>query len=155
MALHDIPNERLYKDFLSTLSESIMLWYQKLRNRSIESFNQLSKVFLGHFSIRRTWRNILTNKQREWETLREYSTRFIIEDLTIQNLDDMVAATMFVDDVTTKCKVYFIKTHSVGLIMMPGALFSLYVVWVSIGIMRCNIKRSKLPKSGCQLPLIF
>jgi CRISPR/Cas system CMR-associated protein Cmr1 (group 7 of RAMP superfamily) len=79
MDLQAVPDELMCRAFSITLKGLTRKWFDTLRSGTIDSFNELSKQFLGQFISGRTHRKscvyLLTIKQREMKTLREYIPR--------------------------------------------------------------------------------
>ena len=71
----------------------------KLLKSSVDSFEQLSNAYLRHFvggqRLKRPADCLLTIKQGEKETLRLYMTRFTLETLEVDEVDDKVQLTTF------------------------------------------------------------
>ena len=78
----------------TTLKGVAREWFTKLPTLSIDSFEQLSNAFLGHFvggqCPKRLAEHLLTIRQREKETLRSYVKRFTLETLEVDEADDKV-----------------------------------------------------------------
>lgn len=54
MHLHDVPDEVMYKAFLSNLKGLARKWFRNLKMSIINSFVELSQSFMRHF-IKRRW----------------------------------------------------------------------------------------------------
>ena len=71
----------------------------KLPKSSVDSFEQLSNAYLRHFvggqRPNRPAYYLLTIRQGEKETLRSYMTRFTLETLEVDEVDDKVQLTTF------------------------------------------------------------
>ena len=85
--------------FPATIRGAAREWFSKLLVASIDNFGQLSDSFVRHFiggqRHKRLTSYLLTIKQQEGETLREYVRRFNKEVLEIGKGDDQVIMTTF------------------------------------------------------------
>jgi len=99
LGLQQPPNEILCRSFPTTLKGAAREWFTKLPKSSIESFEQLSDVFLRHFIIeqlpKRPPDHLLTIRQVEKETSRSYVKQFTLETLEVDETGDMVQLTTF------------------------------------------------------------
>ncbi|XP_059639766.1 uncharacterized protein LOC132282162 [Cornus florida] len=95
MHLHAMPDEIMCRAFPITLKGSTRVWFNKLKPGIIETFEELSKGFVGHFIAgqrhRRPATHLLTVKQQKGESLRDYISRFNTEMLQVEEADDKVA----------------------------------------------------------------
>ena len=80
MMLQGHSDEVMYKAFSATLKGSARSWYRNLSLRSIDSFDNLSKLFVTNFmSYRGRQKNsshLFTVHQKETESLKDYVKRF-------------------------------------------------------------------------------
>ena len=80
LGLQQPPDEILYRSFPTTLKGATREWFTKLPTSSIDSFEQLSNAFLGHFvrgqRPKRPADHLLIIRQGEKETLRSYMKCF-------------------------------------------------------------------------------
>ncbi|XP_022159250.1 uncharacterized protein LOC111025663 [Momordica charantia] len=85
--------------FQIALTDSARLWYRRLPARSISTYSQLRKEFISQFSSRhydrKTATHLATIRQKEGETLREYVTRFLEEQLKVAHCSDDSAMCYF------------------------------------------------------------
>ncbi|XP_059654271.1 uncharacterized protein LOC132300988 [Cornus florida] len=106
----NVPNdqERLVALELQvqTLNQgSARVWFNKLKPGTINTFEELSKLFVSHFIAsqrhRRPATYLLTVKQQKGESIREYITRFNTEMLQAEEMDDKVALIAFIGGLQT------------------------------------------------------
>ncbi|XP_065626168.1 uncharacterized protein LOC136066190 [Quercus suber] len=99
LGLQQPPDEILCRSFPTTLRGAAREWFTKLPTSSIDTFEQLSNAFLGHFiggqRPKRTADHLLTIRQGEKETLRSYVKRFTRETLEVDKANDMVQLMTF------------------------------------------------------------
>ncbi|XP_059650655.1 uncharacterized protein LOC132296472 [Cornus florida] len=105
MHLHAMPDEIMCRAFPTTLKGSARVWFNKLKPGTIETFEELSKGFVGHFIAgqrhRRPATHLLTVKQQKGESLRDYISRFNTEMLQVEEADDKVALAAFMGGLQT------------------------------------------------------
>ncbi|XP_059669890.1 uncharacterized protein LOC132315551 [Cornus florida] len=105
MHLHAMPDEIMCRAFPTTLKGSARVWFNKLKPGTIETFEELSKGFVGHFIAgqrhRRPATYLLTVKQQKGESLRDYISRFNTEMLQVEETDDKVALAAFMGGLQT------------------------------------------------------
>ena len=93
------PDEVICKSFPATFKGTAGVWFNKLPAASIAYFDQLSDSFVCHFiggqRHKRPTSYMLTIKQQEGETLREYVKCFNKAVLKIDEADDQVIMTTF------------------------------------------------------------
>ena len=91
--------EVICKSFFATLIGVVRVWFSKLPASSIANFEQLSDPFVRHFikgqRHKRPTSYLLTIKQQEGESLREYMKHFNKAVLEIDEVDDQVIMTTF------------------------------------------------------------
>ena len=97
--LQQTPNKEICRSFPTTLRGATRVWFSKLSSSSIANFEQLRDSFARHF-IGGQWHKrptsyLLTIKQQEGETLREYVKCFNKAVLEIDELYDQVIMTSF------------------------------------------------------------
>jgi len=92
LSLQQTPEEVICRTFLATLKGATWVWFSKLLAAFIANFDQLSDSFVRHFiggqCYRRPTSYLLTVKQQEGETLREYVKRFNKVVLEIDKADE-------------------------------------------------------------------
>ncbi|XP_075663048.1 uncharacterized protein LOC142632553 [Castanea sativa] len=97
--LQQTPYKVICRTFLAILRRAAKVWFSKLPATSIANFNQLSDSFVCHFirgqCHKRLTSYLLTIKQQEGETLREYVKRFNKAVLEIDEANDQVIMTTF------------------------------------------------------------
>ncbi|XP_059663782.1 uncharacterized protein LOC132309495 [Cornus florida] len=105
MYLHVMPDEIMCRAFPTTLKGSARVWFNKLKPGTIETFEELSKRFVGHFIAgqrhRRPATYLLTVKQQKGESLRDYICHFNTEMLQVEEADDKVALAAFMGGLQT------------------------------------------------------
>ena len=99
MSLQQTPNEVICRTFPATLRGAAWVWFNKLLAASIANFNQLSDSFVRHFiggqHHKRPTSYLITMKQQDGETLRDYVKKFNKVDLEIDEADEQVIMTTF------------------------------------------------------------
>ncbi|XP_023889848.1 uncharacterized protein LOC112001909 [Quercus suber] len=97
--LQQTPDEVICRLFPTTLRGAARVWFSKLPASSIENFEQLSDSFVHHFidgqRHKRPTSYLLTVRQQEGESLRDYVKRFNKAVLEIDEADDQVIITTF------------------------------------------------------------
>ena len=97
--LQQILDEVICSSFLATLRRATRVWFSKLPTSSIMSFEQLSDSFVRNFigvqHHKRPTSYLLTIKQQEAKSLREYVKHFNKDVLKIDEVDDQVIMTIF------------------------------------------------------------
>nr|POE61488.1 hypothetical protein CFP56_46518 [Quercus suber] len=97
--LQQTPDEVICRSFLATLRGAARVWFSKLPESSIENFEQLSDSFVRHFIGRQRHKRptsyLLTIRQQEGESLRDYVKRFNKAVLEIDKADDQVIMMTF------------------------------------------------------------
>ena len=87
------------RSFPATLRGAVRVWFNKLPASSIANFEQLSDSFIRHFiggqHHKRPTSYLLTVRQQERESLRDYVKRFNKAVLEIDEADDQVIMTTF------------------------------------------------------------
>ncbi|XP_059658660.1 uncharacterized protein LOC132304983 [Cornus florida] len=105
MHLHAMPDEIMCRAFPTTLKGSARVWFNKLKPGTIETFEELSKRFIGHFIAgqkhRRPATYLLTVKQQKGESLRDYIGCFNTEMLQVEEADGKVALAAFMGGLQT------------------------------------------------------
>nr|XP_025617038.1 uncharacterized protein LOC112709366 [Arachis hypogaea] len=90
MYLMDASDATCCKAFPTTLTKTVIKWFDSLPPRSITSFNDLARKFLARFSIQKDKAkhapSLLGIKQGDRESLRSYNERFNKACLDIHNL---------------------------------------------------------------------
>ncbi|KAF5450115.1 hypothetical protein F2P56_030491 [Juglans regia] len=94
MTLHNFPREVACRAFPLTLKGSARVWVGSLAPRSIDSFGELTRLFLTQFmaSSRRRCPSayLLTIKQGEDESLKIYLSRLNKECMIIEDQDEKI-----------------------------------------------------------------
>ncbi|XP_050248883.1 uncharacterized protein LOC126696142 [Quercus robur] len=94
--LQQTPDEVICRSFPATLKGAARVWFSKLPTSSITNFEQLSDSFVRHFiRHKRPTSFLLTVRQQERESLRDYVERFNKAVLEINEADDQVIMTTF------------------------------------------------------------
>ena len=97
MKLQGASGAAMCRAFSLTLTGAAGRWYRKLRPGSISSFAQLSQIFINQFAGDRDHQlpstHLLSVKQRKYESLKDYITRFNKEAVRVENYTDIVALT--------------------------------------------------------------
>ena len=97
MLLHGATDGVLCRAFSTTLRKAARLWFSELRPSSVHSFEQLDSQVIAHFiSSHRQRRGsdaLISIKQKENESLRDFIQRFNAATLEITDLDQTVAMT--------------------------------------------------------------
>lgn len=95
MQLHGIPDQILCRAFSTTPKKTASEWYHQLAPNSMRTFDELARLFCGHFVGRcwtkRTPEYLLTIKQGTGESLRNYLQHFNKEALRVEGLTDKEA----------------------------------------------------------------
>ncbi|XP_015386823.1 uncharacterized protein LOC107177480 [Citrus sinensis] len=85
----------LYRAFPLTLVGAARRWFRKLQPHFISSFGDLSREFTSHFRSAQQRRKpvtyLLTVKQQEWETLRDYIRKYNNEIIQVDGYDDGIS----------------------------------------------------------------
>lgn len=91
MVLHGVSDAIMCRAFPTMLRGAARTWYTQLKSRSIENFKQLSKSFVENFVTSKDHKNssinLMTMKQQQGESLREYVRRFDREALKVRYPD--------------------------------------------------------------------
>ncbi|KAF5481765.1 hypothetical protein F2P56_002393 [Juglans regia] len=94
MTLHGFPGEVACRAFPLTFKGPACVWFISLAPGSVDSFGELTRLFLTQFmSSRRRWRlmtYLLTIKQAEDESLKSYLSRFNKECIAIVDQDEKI-----------------------------------------------------------------
>nr|POE89200.1 hypothetical protein CFP56_57121 [Quercus suber] len=97
--LQQTPDEVIYRSFPATLRGAARVWFSKLPASSIENFEQLSDSFVRHFiggqRHKRPTSYLLTVRQQEGESLRDYVKRFNKAILEIDEADNQIIMMTF------------------------------------------------------------
>ena len=85
--LQGVPDEIMCRAFPTTLKGAVRIWFSRLTPNSINTFKELSTQFTSHFigghRYKKSTACLISIKQREYETLRSYITRFNKEALLL------------------------------------------------------------------------
>ena len=97
--LQQTLDEVIYRSFLATLGGAARVWFNKLLASSIANFEQLSDLFVWHFiggqRHKRPTSYLLTIRQQEGESLRDYVKCFNKVVLEIDEANDQVIIMTF------------------------------------------------------------
>ena len=97
MELQGASGAAMCRAFLLTLTGAARKWYRKLRPGSISSFAQLSQIFFSQFVRARDHQlppiHLLSVKQGNDESLKDYITRFNKKPVRVANYSDAIALT--------------------------------------------------------------
>ncbi|KAL5580084.1 hypothetical protein UlMin_012526 [Ulmus minor] len=89
MELNSATNAFKCRAFVITLTGVARRWFRTLRPGTISSFRQLSESFISQFAVhkihRKPARHLYTITQRENETTESYLTRFVKEEMNVQD----------------------------------------------------------------------
>ncbi|XP_022014684.1 uncharacterized protein LOC110914181 [Helianthus annuus] len=92
--------------FMQTLVGSAQIWFNDLPDRSIRTFNDLSKGFLANFSQQMRYVKdttmIFQIKQMDYETLRDFIERYKKKGLTYMGADEKMRVAGFMNAITSK-----------------------------------------------------
>lgn len=101
MHLQGVPDEILCREFLTTLKGPTRVWFSKLAPNTISTFKELSGHFVTHFiggkRYKKSSTSLLNNKQRKDESLRLYVPCFNKKAILINEVDDKVLVTTFIN----------------------------------------------------------
>ena len=98
MAVHSKNEALICKVFLSSLGLVVMRWFDKLEERPISSFQELTRAFEAQFvtysKVSRPLDSLLSMAMREMETLKTYLDRYweIFNEI-YENFDDVAIRT--------------------------------------------------------------
>ncbi|XP_015954602.1 uncharacterized protein LOC107478960 [Arachis duranensis] len=102
MYLTDASKATRCKAFPTTLTKTVIKWFDSLPQRSITSFDNLAKKFLARFSIQKDKAkhapSLVGIKQGDQKSLRSYMERFNKACLNIQNLPIEAAIMGLIND---------------------------------------------------------
>ncbi|XP_057471996.1 uncharacterized protein LOC130760634 [Actinidia eriantha] len=94
MSLQGYSDEVMWKAFSATLKGSVRSWYRKLSLRTIDSFGDLSRLFVANFmSFRIRQKNashLFTIYQKKTKSLKDYVKRFNQAILEVEDPSDKV-----------------------------------------------------------------
>ena len=99
MHLQGVLDEIMYRAFPTTLKGPAQVWFSKIPPNSVSSFEELSKLFVNNFiggqRHKRYSSSLLTIEQGENESLWSFITRFNIEALSVDEVDDKLLLVAF------------------------------------------------------------
>lgn len=94
MMVQDASDAMWCRVFLATLKRKAHAWYSNLAHHSIANFLQLWSSFLAHFApLRRHKRStmgLVSLKQNQGESLKDFVSQFNMEALSIENFDHTI-----------------------------------------------------------------
>ena len=110
---YPIPNEMRCRAFSGTITGSAQIWYNGLPRGQICSFNQLSELFINNFCfgakpVKRV-AHLLSVRQKEGESTRDYITRFNNEKLEVVDYEEKIEITTLMSGLLPK-KLYYTLT---------------------------------------------
>ncbi|KAL5541827.1 hypothetical protein UlMin_009537 [Ulmus minor] len=92
MELNSATNTFKCRAFVITLTGVARRWFRTLRPRTVSSFRQLLESFISQFVVhkihRKPARHLYTITQQENETTESYLTRFVKEEMNVQDISD-------------------------------------------------------------------
>ncbi|KAL5573118.1 hypothetical protein UlMin_022715 [Ulmus minor] len=96
MELNLATNAFKCRAFVITLTGVARRWFRTLRPGTVSSFHQLSESFISQFIVhkihRKPARHLYTITQRDNETTESYLTRFVKEEMNVQDRSDVAAS---------------------------------------------------------------
>ena len=99
MQLQGVLDEIMYRAFLTTLKGSARVWFNKIPPNTMNSFEELSKLFVNNFiggqMHKHSSSSLLTIEQGKNESLRSFITCFNREALTMDEVDDKLLLVAF------------------------------------------------------------
>ena len=99
MHLQGVLDEIMCRAFLTTHKGSTRVWFNKIPPNTMNSFEELSKLFFNNFiggqRHKRSSSSLLTIEQGENESLRSFITCFNREALTMDEVDDKLLLAAF------------------------------------------------------------
>jgi len=99
MHLQGVPDEIMCRAFPTTLKGPARVWFSKIPQSTVTSFEELSKLFVNNFiggqRHKRSLSSLLTIEQGENESLRSFITRFNREALAVDEMDDKLLLAAF------------------------------------------------------------
>ncbi|XP_052171552.1 uncharacterized protein LOC127787534 [Diospyros lotus] len=99
MMVQDASDAIWCRVFLATLEGHTCAWYSNLAHHSIANFAQLRGNFLAHFAPllrhRRSTMALVSLKQNQGDSLKDFVSHFNMEALSIENFDHSVAMVAF------------------------------------------------------------
>ena len=108
--LQGVPDEIMCRAFPTTLKGPARVWFSKIPPNSVNSFDELSKLFVNNFiggqRHKRSSSSLLTIKQVENESLRSFVTRFNREALTVDEMDDKLLLAAFHNGVNSSLFIH-------------------------------------------------
>ena len=106
MSLQGVGDAIICKAFPATLKKAARSWFFSLPTRSISTFKNLGEKFMSHFisnvAYKKTSITLMFIRQRQYELLREFVTRFNNETLQVKNFDHTIAIAAFTNGVRDK-----------------------------------------------------
>ena len=125
MHLQGVPDEIMCKAFSTTLKGPAWVWFSKIAPNFVSTFKELSGLFVTHFIggqwHKRSSASILIVKQWDNESLRSYVTQFNKEALLIDEADDKVLVTTFMNGL--HLRKFLFSVYKNGSKTMTGMLY--------------------------------
>ena len=110
MHLQGVPDEIMCKSFPTTLKVPARVWFSKIPLNSVNSFEELSKLFVNNFiggqRHKRFSSSMLTIEQGENESLRSFITHFNKEALSVDEVDDKLLLAAFHNGVNSNLFIH-------------------------------------------------
>ena len=101
MHLQGVADEIMCRAFPTTLGELARIWFNRLTPNSISTFKDLNAQFASHFirghRYKKSTACLMSIRQWEDETLRSYIALFNREALSIDEVDDKILVTAFMN----------------------------------------------------------
>jgi len=101
MHLQGVAYVIMCRAFPTTLKGAARIWFSRLTPNSISTFKELSAQFTAHFigghRNKKSTACLISIKQREDETLKNYISRFNNEVLSIDEADDKILVAAFMN----------------------------------------------------------
>ena len=104
--IYAVPDEMRCRAFSGTITGSAQIWYNGLPRGQISSFNQLAELFINNFCfgakpVKRV-AHLLSVRQKEGESTRDYITRFNNEKLEVVDYEEKTAITALMSGLLPK-----------------------------------------------------
>ena len=101
MSLQGYSDDVMYTAFSATLKGAMRSWFKKLTPGTIDSFSDLSRLFVTHFmSCRGKQKNVshlFTIHQKESESSKDYVKRFNQDVLELEDPNDKVVIMVMIE----------------------------------------------------------
>ena len=118
MHLQAVLDKIMCRAFPTTLKGPARVWFSKLPQNTITSFQELSKLFINNFvggqRQKRSSSSVLNIEQEENESLRTFISRFNREALLVDEMDDKILLAAFSMELVQTCSFISCTTRSLG-----------------------------------------